>query len=158
MNIKNCSFNLRTKICLPYDWDGNALTNEGFTPGKASPEACQTECARRYNCISFQISVKQNLKLIIFFRSGKCGSWSFDAINNKCYLHDSDGCCKQLTKRVPDENFISGYICPNCWSTRNDCKHCPKHEREVCFDCSDFCAGCEPPNRASSTVSAKIIR
>ena len=66
MNIEKCSFNPRTKICLPYDWDGNALTNEGFTPGKASPEACQTECAIRYNYISFQISVKQNLKLIIF--------------------------------------------------------------------------------------------
>jgi len=46
--IESCTFNPNTKKCYPHDVNGKPLQNEEFTPGKASPETCQTECARRY--------------------------------------------------------------------------------------------------------------
>ena len=98
------------------------------------------------------VSLGENHVKLIFGRGGKCGSWSFDGSRNLCYLHDSDGCCNQFNKRVPDDNFISGYICPNCWSTKNDCP-CSKDEREDDYN-SDFIAGGETPDQASSVVSA----
>ena len=102
------------------------------------------------------IILGENHVKLIFGRGGKCGSWSFDGNRNKCYLHDSDGCCDQFNKRVPDENFVSGYICPNCWSTKNDCP-CSKDEREAVYN-SDFIVGNESPDHASSTVSLSIYQ
>ena len=55
------------------------------------------------------------------FRLGKCGSWSFNMNTKMCYLHESDACCNQLSKREFANEFMSGYNCPVCWSTKNDC-------------------------------------
>lgn len=65
-----------------------------------TPEECQTEC---------------------YVRLGKCGSWSFNMNTKICYLHESDACCNQLSKREVANEYMSGYNCPVCWSTRNDC-------------------------------------
>ena len=46
--IEDCTFNQNTKKCYPHDANGKPLQNREFTPGLASPETCQTECARRY--------------------------------------------------------------------------------------------------------------
>jgi len=51
-------------------------------------------------------------------RIGSCGAWSFDKENLLCYLHTVDSCCGQFGKRENDNNFISGYVCPICWSTK----------------------------------------
>merc|ERR1712066_55911 len=50
-----------------------------------------------------------------------CGAWSFDKDNQICYIHNVEACCGQLDKQKANPDFVSGYICPNCWSTRNDC-------------------------------------
>ena len=55
------------------------------------------------------------------FRLGKCGSWSFNMNTKICYLHESDACCNQLSKREVANEYMSGYNCPVCWSTKNDC-------------------------------------
>ena len=54
-------------------------------------------------------------------RVGQCGAWSFDTFEEICYLHTAYSCCGQFDKRESDSNFISGYTCDQCWSTRNDC-------------------------------------
>ena len=54
-------------------------------------------------------------------RIGHCGAWSYDTFEEICYLHTAYGCCGQFDKRVSDSDYISGYTCNACWSTRNDC-------------------------------------
>ena len=68
-----------------------------------------------------------NLKLSYFYRIGLCGAWSFDAESNICYLHSVNSCCNQINKSIKAETFISGFVCPICWSTKNDCP-CPEKE------------------------------
>ena len=55
------------------------------------------------------------------FRSGICGAWSFDTFEGECFLHTAYSCCGQFDKRQQNSNFISGYTCNKCWSTRNEC-------------------------------------
>ena len=60
-------------------------------------------------------------KLFLKYRVGSCGAWSFDTFEETCYLHTAYSCCAQFDKRESDSNFISGYTCNQCWSTRNEC-------------------------------------
>jgi len=64
-------------------------------------------------------------------RGGNCGAWSFNAATETCYLHNVDACCNQRGKQEEDLEFISGYNCPCCWSTRNECP-CELEERLEC--------------------------
>jgi len=50
-----------------------------------------------------------------------CSAWSFDKGNAICHLHHVEACCGQRDKQVSDGRFISGYICPHCWSTYKNC-------------------------------------
>ena len=50
-------------------------------------------------------------------RIGLCGAWSFDNSEGKCYLHTVDGCCGQFGKKEANLDWISGYVCRQCWST-----------------------------------------
>ena len=75
--IESCTFNPNTKKCYPHDVNGKPLQNEEFTPGKASPETCQTECARRYadpisnfNQLSKILFVPEIFYIIILFIQG----------------------------------------------------------------------------------------
>jgi len=55
-------------------------------------------------------------------RCGICGGWSFDETEGICYLHTADACCGQKAKQVAtNSNFVSGYFCIHCWSTKNQC-------------------------------------
>jgi len=65
-------------------------------------------------------------------RCGFCGGWSFDDIEGICYLHNIDACCGQINKQEANPNFISGYVCPKCSSTFNDCPCDRKKRREQC--------------------------
>jgi len=62
-------------------------------------------------------------------RPGECGAWSYEA--GKCYLHDVDTCCNQRSKLNSSNTFISGFYCPVCWATQDECKdeHCTHKER-----------------------------
>jgi len=51
----------------------------------------------------------------------KCSAWSYNKDTSTCYLQDVDACCGQRDDQEKDEAFISGYICPNCWSTHGIC-------------------------------------
>lgn len=62
-------------------------------------------------------------------RPGNCGAWSYDVENSQCYIHNVESCCDQKSKTEISENFISGYACPHCWSTRNECP-CPIKDRQ----------------------------
>jgi len=64
---------------------------------------CKWQCARR----NTEASV--------------CGAWSFDKENRTCRLFYVTACCGQKDKRDVNESFVSGYVCPNCWSTRKKC-------------------------------------
>ena len=64
--------------------------------------------------LTYSIYVFQN-------RIGVCGAWSYDTFEETCYLHTAYSCCGQFDKREEDSNFISGYTCNKCWSTRNEC-------------------------------------
>jgi len=85
-------------------------------------------------------------------RCGKCGAWSFDDLNGLCYLHTIDACCGQVGKRQPDTNFISGYHCPQCSSSQNDCPCSLKQRLKGDFDCSstEFGDGATTPEYTSS--------
>ena len=65
-------------------------------------------------------------------RPGLCGAWSFDNAEGKCYLHTVDACCGQFGKQEANPDWISGYVCPHCWSTKGetDCP-CTINERTV---------------------------
>jgi hypothetical protein len=65
-----------------------------------------------------------------YFREGMCGAWSYNHQELYCYLHTSDSCCGQFGKREENPDFISGYSCNVCWSTKRgtECP-CPLGER-----------------------------
>ena len=84
--------------------------------------------------------------------TGICGAWSFDAVKGHCFLHNVDACCGQLDKQVKEEGFVSGYACPHCWSTRNDCP-CKFSFRQHCDTCSaQNTAGGSKPIHSTSAV------
>jgi len=51
----------------------------------------------------------------------KCSAWSYNKNTSTCYLQNVDACCGQNENLIPNNSSISGYICPNCWSTRGVC-------------------------------------
>jgi len=65
---------------------------------------------------------------------GVCGAWSYNGATEKCYLHNVDACCGQKDKQEPNNEFVSGYVCPHCWSTRNQCP-CGIAWRQACLTC-----------------------
>jgi len=67
------------------------------------PLHCEYQCARRNDKVSL------------------CGAWSFDKVKKICTIHFVNACCGQLGKQLTNKSFVSGYICPHCSSTRNDC-------------------------------------
>jgi len=75
-----------------------------------SPEDCQYDCEER---------------------RGVCGAWSYDFSTQTCYLHNVDACCGQLGKREENQDFVSGYTCTSCWTTKSDCTDfCPLSSRQ----------------------------
>ena len=72
-----------------------------------------------------------------------------------CYLHETDGCCDQLSKRVQENEYMSGYNCPVCWSTRNQCP-CTEALRLTNFF-SKFTAGGELTENFSAVVRNHYI-
>jgi len=66
---------------------------------------CEWQCANRNN------------------EKSVCGAWSFDTVNEICHLFYVTACCgqKENYKRRSNKLFVSGYVCPHCWSTRNGC-------------------------------------
>merc|ERR1712050_776673 len=90
--------------------DNGILTNQEISFYYDEWEECQDECFRR---------------------QGNCGAWSYDDGEGECFLHTIESCCGQFGKRKKDSNWISGYACHKCWSTRRgtDCP-CPQKERQ----------------------------
>ena len=56
-----------------------------------------------------------------FCRCGICSAWSYDETEELCFMHTADGCCGQKEKQVQKSNWISGYFCVHCWSTKHQC-------------------------------------
>ena len=84
-----------------------------------------------------------------------CGAWSFDTVEEVCYIHTVDSCCGQFGKRVQDSEWISGYACHRCWSTLKgtECP-CPVEERNVLPVISTaFNSGGRSPFHETSSVS-----
>jgi len=81
---------------------------------------------------------------------GVCGAWSFDALTETCQLFNVDACCGQLDKQENAASFISGYACPHCWSTHNECP-CGLARRQACPTCSLHSAGAGKPTLTSPT-------
>ena len=92
--------------------------------------------------------MNQTLIIVINFRCGKCGAWSFDETKGVCFLYTVNSCCGQREKQETNLQFTSGnasiilsrilcwhnfdkmltnliltsgYYCNHCWSTKNDC-------------------------------------
>merc|ERR1712141_647357 len=106
------------------------FNEEGYVPGYIE---CQTQCS---------------------LREGVCGAWSFDAVNQVCYLHNIDACCGQRGKQEEDLAFISGYNCPCCWSTYNECP-CDLNERQCSSDTTAHASGAA--YRVRTHTSAAIL-
>ena len=67
--------------------------------------------------------------------SPQCGAWSFDTVNLKCFIHTVNSCCGQFGKREEVTEWISGYSCEKCWSTKRntDCPCSLKERLQVIF-------------------------
>ena len=90
-------------------------------------------------------------------RCTTCGAWSYDDIEGKCFLHTIDACCGQFDKQEESENWISGYICNQCWSTRNECP-CDLVERsQGCDGSTAFSSGAAKPPQTNSPSVSKAI-
>jgi len=84
-------------------------------------------------------------------RQGNCGAWSFDKEEESCYLHTVESCCGQFGKRARDPNWVSGYVCHKCWSTKRgtDCP-CPIEERTMAPKTAHGAGGRAPLHATSS--------
>ena len=90
-------------------------------------------------------------------RCGICAAWSFNALEETCTLHTTDACCGQLDKRRANSDFVSGYICPQCSSTRNDCP-CPRRIRQLgTLGCHIAQSAGKSPRYTSQAVSLTKI-
>jgi len=92
-------------------------------------------------------------------RCGKCGAWSFYETEGLCYLHTSNACCGQQMKQTDNPKFVSGYVCPNCWSTKNLTCPCTLEERlQGPIGCSSaaFNSGAFSPHYNSPTGKLEI--
>lgn len=119
------------------DLEGNLAEELKFYFG--SSDDCKEECSKRI---------------------GKCGAWSFDVENFECQLHTVDSCCGQFGKRETDANFISGYVCRDCWSTKagEDCP-CSVEDRTKQIGTSHSSGASEPlHNSASGELSVSTIK
>jgi len=89
-------------------------------------------------------------------RAGLCGAWSFDTVEEVCYIHTVDSCCGQFGKRVQNSEWISGYSCHQCWSTMEgtECP-CPLEDRNV-IPVIAFGSGGRSPLHATSSGSLTI--
>jgi len=92
--------------------DNGILTDTEVTFFTDDWEECQGECLQR---------------------QGNCGAWSFDKEEELCYIHTVESCCGQFGKRKKDPNWVSGYACHKCWSTKRgtDCPCSIKDRQEV---------------------------
>jgi len=110
--------------------ENNGITDEEISFFYEEWEECQEEC---------------------FNRQGKCGAWSFDKNEETCYLHTVDSCCGQFGKRKRNSNWISGYACHKCWSTKKntDCP-CPQKERQQGPNIAQGAGGRVPLHATSS--------
>ena len=79
------------------------------------------ECSAVKNWYYLLINLNPCVHFFCINRVGICGAWSFDTFEGECFLHTAYSCCGQFDKREEDSNFISGYTCNKCWSTRNEC-------------------------------------
>ena len=91
-----------------------------------------------------------------------CGAWSFDNAEGKCYLHTVDGCCGQFGKQEANSDWISGYVCPHCWSTKGntDCTgftDCTIKKRAVIPKTAHGAGGKSPLHATSSVSKLKIL-
>ena len=77
--------------------------------------------------------MNNHLKVLFHFinhRCGVCGAWSYSIRDATCYLHTADACCSQKNKQQVDSNFVSGFFCTKCWTTKADCgSFCPLSKR-----------------------------
>jgi len=62
----------------------------------------------------------------------ECGAWSYDNVEGICFLHSVDACCAQKNKQKINPDFISGYVCPACSSTKNECPCTITERRSHC--------------------------
>jgi len=110
--------------------DNNRVTDEEISFFYDSWEDCQDECLGR---------------------QGNCGAWSYDDEEGECFLHTIESCCGQFGKRKKDSNWISGYACHKCWSTRRgtDCP-CPRKERQQVPNTAHGAGGRAPLHATSS--------
>jgi len=118
---------------LPFKQDRKILSDPEYVPGYIE---CKEQCTAR---------------------KGICGAWSFDALNEICYIHNIDACCGQRTKREEELTFISGYNCPCCWSTYNECP-CDLKERQECYsDATVHTAGAAGEVNTQSSSGVLLI-
>ena len=87
----------------------------------------------------------------------QCGAWSFDTSNSNCYLHSVKSCCGQFGKRQRNQEWISGYSCDKCWSTkrRTDCP-CSEDDR-LTKTVPQRGAGGVLPLHATSSGTLKVL-
>ena len=110
---------------------------------------CEFRCRSVYHTFELQ---ETNV------REEECGAWSYDDIEGKCFLHTTDACCGQFDKQEESENWISGYICNQCWSTRKECP-CDLVERsQGCDGSTAFSSGAAKPPQTNSPSVSKAIR
>jgi len=104
------------KIMLPLigpDYD-DWIKSDAFTEYTKWLKTTNIDEQSLYRLCHYQCYVRNQPNMV-------CSAWSFDTINSICHLHKVGACCGQRDKQEDDISFISGYICPHCWSTRKDC-------------------------------------
>ena len=86
-------------------------------------------------------------------REGQCGAWSYNKIEEECYLHTVNANCGQLDKQEVDSDWISGYNQDNpCWSTRNDCPCDVKRRQKLPGTAHSTDEGSTPLHASVSTI------
>ena len=86
----------------------------------------------------------------------QCGAWSFDTSNSNCYLHSVISCCGQFGKRQINPEWISGYSCNKCWSTKRR-TDCPCSEEDRLTTVPQRGAGGVLPLHATSSGTLKVL-
>jgi len=79
------------------------------------------ELAKKYGGGGFNVDYAEDCQVECYMRHGICGAWSFHSDTKKCHLFSVKSCCNQNNNAEYENGWVSGYICPYCWSTKGEC-------------------------------------
>ena len=113
-------------LFLPIDVEA-VIGNQQFLLGK---EIVGHDLATQYGGRGFDADTPESCQAECLARQPLCGAWTYKA-GDQCYLKHPSACCNQTGNVGDAASAISGFLCPQCWSTSGPCQSSCNHQQLI---------------------------